>query len=380
MGYKTFVINPGSTSTKLAYFDDETKLFEANVFHDAPELLKFEHVRDQFEFRLGVILDFLKEKNIDLNGVDAIVGRGGGFHTVEGGTYEINDLMYEHTRTGVTVIDHPCMLGVPLAKALQDRFGGRAFVVDSTNIDELQDLARITGVDGYYRRSADHPLNQKGTIRKHCKEHGTRYEDGNYICCHIDGGTSITAHRKGKMIDTTCPGLGSGAFSPTRIGFLEVATVFEILKDYDMKDLAKMCTRAGGFVSYFGTSDSDYVHGLKEQGDAKADLVWRAMVYQICKNIGSMATVLEGKVDAIILCGGLMRFDDILQQIKQQCEWIAPVYSYPGEVEHEAMAAGALRVLRGEETPKVYTGVPIFTGFAWETAEERGRRMDDDVI
>lgn len=363
MSYRIFVINPGSTSTKLAYFEDENKLYEANIFHDAPELAKFGSVSDQLGFRKQMILDFLDENGIDLHGVDAIVGRGGSTAPINSGVYDINDKLLEDTRNMVTGVDHPANLGAPLACELAAEYGGRTLMVDGPKVDEFIDEARITGISGLYRGSSLHVLNLKGTARLHCEKHGIRYEDSNLIVCHIDGGMSISAHDHGRMVDGTNNALGEGPFTPTRIGALPVQPAVEYFNvDGNMK-AGDACTRSAGFVSHFGTSNSDKVHAMVESGDPEAVRVWNAMLYNICKYIGEMAVVLSGKVDAIILGGGLLRFRDIYEYIDGRCGWIAPVYEYPGEVEHEAMAAGALRVLRGEEEAQVYTGIPVWTGF-----------------
>ncbi|MBR2539617.1 MAG: butyrate kinase [Mogibacterium sp.] len=381
MSYKIFVINPGSTSTKLAYFEDEEKLFETSVFHDAPFLASLGPVRNQLGHRLGLIKDFLRENNINLTGVDAIVGRGGASMPCIGGTYEANDLLVQDNYNAVTGVDHPANLGLPLAKELQKEFGGRVFMVDSPKTDEFCDLARITGVEGIYRTSSTHALNLKGTVRMHCKKNGVRYEDGNYIVCHIDGGMTISAHDHGKMIDATNNAAGEGPFTPTRTGALPVSAVIDYYFDNANKSrigiadtnyngleesvraAREILTRNAGLTGHFGTSDSDKIHAMVEAGDAKATRVWNAMIYNICKSIGSMATVLSGKVDGIVCGGRLLRFEDLRQQIQERCSWIAPVSFYPGEVEHEAMAAGALRVLRGEEEPLEYTGKPVWSGF-----------------
>ena len=363
MSYRIFVINPGSTSTKLAYFEDEKKLYEANVFHDAPELAKFASAYDQLDFRKQMILRFLEENRIDLHGVDAVVGRGGSTAAINGGVYEINDKLLEDTRNKVTGVDHPANLGAPLARELAAEYGGIALMVDGPKVDEFIDEARITGIDGFYRGSSLHVLNLRGTARLHCERHGMKYEDSNLIVCHIDGGMSISAHDHGRMVDGTNNALGEGPFTPTRIGALPVQSAVEYFSDERNPKVGDACTRSAGFVSHFGTSDSDRVHAMVEAGDPKAVRVWKAMMYNICKGIGEMAVVLSGKVDAILLGGGLLRFNDLYEYINDRCGWIAPVYSYPGEVEHEAMAAGALRVLRGEETPQTYTGIPVWNGF-----------------
>lgn len=381
MSYKIFVINPGSTSTKLAYFEDEEKKFETNVFHDAPELARLGPVSNQLGYRLDLIRKFLKDNGIDLTGVDAIVGRGGSSMPCKSGTYEINDKLLEDTVNNVTGVEHPANLGLPLAVALQEEYGGRVFMVDNPKVDEFCDLARITGVNGIYRTSSTHALNIKGTIKMHCKRCGVRYEDGNYIVCHIDGGMTISAHERGRMIDATNNAEGEGPFTPTRTGALPVSAVINYFFDNEHKSRVgiadtgfrtleegvraakEILTHNAGLTSYFGTSNSDIIHEMVDAGDTRAVRIWDAMIYNICKAIGEMSAVLSGKVDGIVCGGGLLRFDDLQQKIRGRCEWIAPVYFYPGEVEHEAMAAGALRVLRGEEKPHEYTGEPVFTGF-----------------
>ena len=382
MAFKIFVINPGSTSTKLAYFEDENKLFETNVFHDAPELARLGSVSNQLEYRLKLIRDFLADNKIDLTGIDAIVGRGGASMPCIGGTYELNDRLLEDTLGAVTGVEHPANLGLALAKELQQEYGGRVFMVDAPKIDEFCDAARITGVAGICRTSSTHALNLKGTVRMHCKNNGVRYEDGNYIVCHIDGGMTISAHHHGRMIDATNNAAGEGPFTPTRTGALPVSAVIDYYFDNEHKSrigiedtnfagpeesiaaAREVLTHNAGLTSHFGTSNSDVIHQMVEDGDPKAVRVWDAMIYNICKSIGEMAAVLEGRVDGIVCGGGLLRFEDVREGIVRRCGWIAPVSFYPGEVEHEAMAEGALRVLRGEEEPLEYTGKPVWKGFA----------------
>ena len=381
MSYRIFVINPGSTSTKLAYFEDEEKLFETNIFQDAAFLESLGPVNSQMPYRLEMIKQFLDENGIDLHGVDAIVGRGGASMSCLGGTYEANERLISDIENRVTGVDHPANLGIPLAVALQKEYGGRVFMVDSPKTDEFCDLARVTGVPGINRTSSTHALNLKGTVRMHCKRMGVRYEDGNYIVCHIDGRMTISAHDHGRMIDATNNAQGEGPFTPTRTGALPVSGVIDYYFDNANKcgigiadtefggsgeavaAARAVLTHGAGLTGYFGTSDSNKIHALVEAGDPKAVRIWNAMIYNICKSIGAMATVLKGKVDGIVCGGGLLRFDDVQQQIRERCSWIAPAWFYPGEVEHEAMAAGALRVLRGEEEPLVYTGEPVFSGF-----------------
>lgn len=361
--YRIFIINPGSTSTKFSLFENERCLFTEDIFHDSSVLLTFPSINDQLDYRIEVIRKYLAEKHIDLHGVDAIVGRGGGCYSIEGGVYHIDERLIQDTREIKGGLYHASMLGVQMAKVLHDEFGGELLMMDPPVVDELCDLARITGVKGVYRTAISHALNLKETARRHARSIGKRYEDCNLIVCHIDGGISVTAHQNGRMIDGNNAGGGEGPFTPTRMGSMAVTDVIGALGNVSSKELKALCSQAGGFSSHFGTSNSDAVHAMVDNGDPYATRVWQAMIYQICKSIGSMAAVLEGNVDGIVLTGGLLRFDDVLSDIRRRCEWIAPVSSYPGEFEQEAMAAGALRVLTGEEAARSAPGHPVWQGF-----------------
>lgn len=361
--YRIFVINPGSTSTKLALFENNTRIFEESVFHDSSELLKFPTINDQLPYRMKVIHQFIQEHHIDMHHIDVFMGRGGSCYPVSGGIYRIDDRLIEDTKNDRGGLHHTSKLGVQMAAALQKEYGGQMFMMDPPIVDEYCDLARITGVKGVYRRAVAHVLNLKETARRHAESMGKRYEDCNFIVCHIDGGISVTAHQRGKMIDGNDAGGGEGPFTPTRMGGMAVTDVLELLKTKTPHEILLMCTEAGGLSSHFGTSDSDRVHELVEEGNSHAVHVWQAMGYQIIKYIGSMAAVLHGEVDAILLTGGLVRFDDLVGQIREGCGWIAPIYTYPGEFEMEAMAAGAVRVMTGKEEAKTYPGKPVWNGF-----------------
>lgn len=363
--YRILVINPGSTSTKLSLFEDENCLFTEDVFHDSSVLLTFPTINDQLDYRMEVVDQFLKDGHIDLTGIDAIVGRGGGCYSVEGGVYHIDEKLIQDTKEAKGGLYHSSMLGVQMANVLHQTYGGLMLMMDPPVVDELGDLARLTGVDGIYRRAVSHALNLKATARKYAASLGKKYEDCNLIVCHIDGGISITAHQNGRMIDGNDAGGGQGPFTPTRMGSMAVTDVINYLNDKTPEEMKALCSQAGGLSSYFGTSNSDTVHKMMEEGDPKATLVWKAMIYQVVKYIGAMSTVLKGKVDGIVLTGGLLRFQDVEDQIRESCGWIAPVVSYPGELEQEAMAAGALRVLRGEEEARVYPGRPVWSGFEY---------------
>lgn len=364
--YRIFVINPGSTSTKLSLFENERPLFTTDVFHDSSMLEQFPTINDQLGFRMDVVRRFLKEEQIDLSGIDAIVGRGGGCYPVSGGIYRIDERLIRDTKESRGGVLHASMLGVQMAEVLHRQYGGQMLMMDPPVVDELWDLARVTGVDGIYRKAGTHALNLKATARKHAASIGRAYEDCNFIVCHIDGGISITAHQKGRMIDGNNAGGGEGPFTPTRMGSMAVTDLLHCLETGKLEgldQLRSLCSQTGGLSSYFGTSDSDKVHKLVEEGDPKAVRVWNAMIYQVSKWIGAMSTVLKGDVDQILLTGGLLRFTDVAQQIRERCQWIAPVTVYVGEAEQEALALGALRVLRNEEEVKVYPGRPVWDGF-----------------
>ena len=364
--YSVLVINPGSTSTKLALFENRNRLFETDVFHDSAILKNFPTSNDQLDYRMQVIREFIRDNSIDLHDIDAVVGRGGGCFPVSGGIYEITDLLIEDTRSGKGGLYHSSMLGVQMAREVQKEYGGKALMMDPPVVDEYQDLARMTGVKGIYRRAICHALNLKAAARRYAEEQGRKYEDLNLIVCHFDGGITVTAHRKGRMIDGNDGGGGDGPFTPTRMGTMAVTDVLNLLYDRGKDEIRSLCSQTGGLSSHFGTSNSDTIHHLVEEGDEKACMTWNTMIYQTCKLIGSMAAVLKGDVDAIVLTGGLIRFRDVREKFSEYCSWIAPITCYPGEFEMEAMAAGALRILNGEEKLKEYTGRPVWQGFAFD--------------
>ncbi len=361
--YRILVINPGSTSTKVSLFENERSVFEKSLFHEASVLLKFPHVNDQVPFRRGVILDMLRAEGVDPAAIDAYAGRGGSACTQPGGLTAVDQRLYEDTVAAVGGSEHPAKLGVMLAWSFAQEYGRPAFTLNPTNVDEFCDYARLTGIRGIYRVSHSHVLNQKAVAEFHAGKTGRRYEDCNFIVAHIDGGITVSAHERGRMVDGNMGADGEGAFSPTRIGYVPVPQLLDYLETHPAEDVRRMCSRAGGFVDLFGTSNSDTIHALVEKGDRKATLVWNTMIYQVCKLIGEMAAVLCGKVDGILLTGGLVRFADIVEGIEARCGFIAPVSVYPGEMEQEALALPALKALRGELKPLAYTGRNVWNGF-----------------
>lgn len=364
---KILVINPGSTSTKVSLFEDNENLYTESLFHDAPELLKFPHVNDQTGFRTQVILDFLAKHNTDPHDIDVFVGRGGSAYSQPAGVTVIDERLYNDTKNAVGGSNHPAKLGVMIAYEMCTRYGGRMYTLNPTNVDELCDYARPTGIKGVYRRPQTHVLNQKGIAQLHAAKLGRAYEDCNFIVCHIDGGITITAHCHGKMIDSTEGAGGDGPFTPTRLGSIPISAICDYLDaGHTTGELRIMLSRAGGFVSHFGTSNSDTVHERIDEGDRYSKLIWDTMCYQLCKSIGAMSTVLKGKVDAILLTGGLVRFEDLVEFVKDSCSFIAPIETYPGEVEQETMAEAAYKAATGETEARVYSGRPVFTGFDFE--------------
>jgi len=361
--YKLLIINPGSTSTKISLFENEKELFQRSQFHDAPVLLQFPHVNGQVPFRYQVILDMLQEEGVDPAEIDVFVGRGGSAHTQLSGVTVIDQRLYDDTEAAVGGSEHAAKLGVMLAWKFAQAYHKPAYTLNPTNVDEYCDWARLTGIRGLYRTPHSHVLNPKAVAEAHAEALGRPIEECSFIVAHIDGGVTVSAHCRGRMIDGTMGADGEGPFAPTRIGSVPVLALLDYIEAHSIDDVRRMCSRSGGFVSLFGTSNSDTVHAMVEQGDKKAVLVWQTMIYQICKHIGAMSAVLSGKVDAILLTGGLMRFDDITAGIRERCGWIAPIHVYPGEMEQEAMAFPVLKVLRGQAEARIYSGKDVWQGF-----------------
>ncbi|KXB63418.1 MULTISPECIES: butyrate kinase [Olsenella] len=363
--YRILVINPGSTSTKVGVFDGETEVLTKTVAHEASKLAEFAGISEQLPYRLETIEAALAEGGVDLATVDAFVGRGGGLLPLPGGTYRIDDVLLDHATRGANGVQHPAQLGPQIARRLADASGKPAFAVNPPDTDELCDEARMTGIRGVYRHVHLHALNLKETAIRHARSMGRRYEDCNFVVCHIGGGISVSAHRGGRMIDGFDIVGGEGMMAPTRCGGVPVAEVLNYLEaGHDVREARALCMKTGGFVDLLGTSDAIEVTRRVAAGDEAARRAWEALLYQLDKSIASMAGALGGKVDGILLGGGMVHNADLVRSVEEGCGWIAPVSAYPGEFELEAMAAGAIRVLDGEEEAKTYTGIPTFQGFA----------------
>jgi butyrate kinase len=362
--YRIFAINPGSTSTKIALYENDRELFAVSVSHDAARLREFPEISDQFPYRKETILGELAKSNISLQGIDAFVGRGGGLVGLEGGTYTIDETLLHHARIGFTV-KHPATLGSQLAHDFSTTYGGQAFVVNPPDVDEFDLIARVSGLSDVARESRGHPLNQKEVAIRYATGIGRRYEDLNLVISHIGGGVSVTAHRKGRMVDSTDVINGDGPMAPTRAGAIPATAIMRMCYSgaYSEKQMYDRITKTGGLVDHLGTSEVTEILKRIDNGDTHAKLIYDAMIYQIGKNIGAYATVLKGDVDAILLTGGIARDAYLVEEITRMVTYIAPVKVYAGEFEMEALAGGAFRVLAGREQPKAYTGVPVWNGF-----------------
>lgn len=362
--YRVIVLNPGSTSTKVSLYEDDKQNFSESIDHPASELASFVNIVDQLPYRKQIIAEMFDKRGFDPGSADAYAAICTGLLSMVGGTFEVNDKMYEHGQIGPGS-KHPGNLGPLLAKDFADEFGGRAFVVDASSVDEFQEEARMTGFAELFRTSRGHPLNQRAVARRYSLDCGKAYEELNIIVAHLGGGISIGAHCKGKMVDNVDSTRGEGRMAPTRTGTAPLADVVELCFSgkYTEKEMLLMIMKTGGWVAHLGTSDARVVEKKIENGDQYAALIYRTTAYQIAKDIAAMAAVMKGSVDAIILTGGVAYSEMMTSMIRERVEFIAPVKLYPGEYEMDALAAGAIRVLKGEEEPKYYTGEPVFPGF-----------------
>lgn len=353
--FRVLSINPGSTSTKIAIYDNESQTFEHTLRHSNEEIEKFGSVIEQYEFRKNVIVDALKANGFETSSLDAVVGRGGLLKPVEGGTYSVNDKMIEDLKIGARG-QHASNLGAIIAKEIAGEINVNAYIVDPVVVDEMESLARLSGLNGFERLSRFHALNQKAVARRISEKLGKAYSETNLIVAHMGGGVTVGAHKEGRIIDVNDGLCGEGPFSPERVGGMPVDHVINLCFSgkHSEAEIRKMMVGKGGFVSYLGTSDGREVSAMVESGDEKAKLVYEAMAYQVAKEIASNAAVLCGKVDAIILTGGLAYDKMLVSWISERVKFIAPVEVVPGEDEMIALTQGVLRVLNGQESPKEY--------------------------
>lgn len=353
---KILAINPGSTSTKIAVFEGENQIFVKNLKHTTEELEAFNSIADQYEFRELAILNELRENNIDVASVEFVIGRGGLIKPIQSGVYRVNDLMLEHLRMGYNG-EHACNLGGLIADSIAKAIGvNESYIADPVVVDELIDVARVAGHPLYERKSIFHALNQKAIARTYAKNVGKKYEELNLIVAHLGGGVSIGAHEKGQVIDVNQALDGEGPFSPERSGTLPMNQVISYCFSgkYTLEEMKKMIVGKGGYVGYFGVNDAYEIEKRALAGDEKAKLIEDAMAYQISKAIGAQAATLKGKVDAILITGGIAYGKPIVSKIRERIEWIAPIEVFPGEDEMKAMAFNAMLVINGEMQPKEY--------------------------
>jgi butyrate kinase len=353
---RILAINPGSTSTKIAVYHNEDPIFVKNIKHSNDDLDKYESIVEQLPFRKQLIIDELNEAEISEDHVKAVVGRGGLVKPIESGVYEVNEAMIADLKNP-PMGEHASNLGGLIAKDIANTLpGAKAYITDPVVVDELSDVARISGHPAFQRKSIFHALNQKAVARQHAQQLLKKYEDLNLIVVHLGGGVTVGAHQRGWVVDVNQGLDGEGPFSPERSGTLPVGDLVKACFSgkYTEKEIKKMITGKGGLVAYLDTNNAYDVEQRVKAGDEYAKLIYSSMAYQVSKSIGSMAAVLKGDIDGILITGGIAHDKWFTKQIIEHVERLAPVYIYPGEDEMRALSMNALRVLKGEITPKVY--------------------------
>lgn len=356
MSYKILVINPGSTSTKIGVYEDETLLFEETLRHSTEEISQYASIVDQKDFRKKLIVDILAANHFDIKSLNVIVGRGGLLKPIPGGTYPVSAALLHDLVIGKQG-QHASNLGGILAKEIGDELGVPSYIVDPVVVDELEPSARYSGVPELPRISIFHALNQKAVAKRYAKEHNVPYDSLNLIVVHMGGGVSVGAHKNGKVIDVNNTLDGDGPFSPERSGGVPAGQLIKLCfsGEYTQSEIYKKINGKGGLNAYLGTNDMREVTKMAfEAGNKEAENVFHAFTYQVSKEVGAMAAVLAGKVDQIILTGGIAYSEKIVEEIKEKISFISAITVYPGEDELLALAQGALRVLNGEEKALEY--------------------------
>ncbi len=354
--FRILVINPGSTSTKLAIYEDENEVLNQTVRHSAAELSGFEKITDQYKFRKGVIESFLSMNGYPANSFSAIIGRGGLLRPIEGGVYEVNESMLLDLKAAKNG-EHASNLGALIAYELAKTVQIDAYIADPVVVDEMMDIARISGHPDISRRSIFHALNQKAIARQLAEKIGKRYDDSHLIIVHMGGGISVGAHKDGRVIDVNNALDGDGPFTPERSGTVPLTGLIDLCFSgkYTYDEIKKLIKGKGGLVSYLGTNDAQEVQKMMKSGNNNAAVIYSAMAFQISKWIGKMSAALDFEVDAIGLTGGIAYDKEyIVPWIKERVSFIAPVYVFPGGDEERALALSALRVLRNEEKLRIY--------------------------
>ena len=351
---RLLIINPGSTSTKIAVFEDETPLFTESIVHTPEELAPFEHVAEQYEFRKELIVKTLENHGVGLDTLTGIVSRGGLLTPIRAGAYEVNDDMVWQL-VNRPQNEHASNVGAMIARALSVEYGIPAFIYDGITVDELDPINKITGLPVFRRKGMGHNLNTRAAAMRYAKESGKAYKDITVIVAHLGGGISVNLHHGGRIVDFISD--EEGPFSPERSGGLPMFDVIKMCYDgeHNYNSMMKLVKRQGGLMAHLGTTDSREVQKMVDAGDEHAKLIFDAMALNIAKNIAKCAPYVKGKVDAILLTGGIAYSAYITSYIREHVEFIAPVVVYPGEDEMLSLALGGLRVLRGEETAATFT-------------------------
>jgi len=357
MSYRVLAINPGSTSTKIAVFEDQRPLFEKTLRHDPAELDKFGGIIEQYDFRKNLVMEAMLENHVDPASLNAAVGRGGLLRPVSGGTMKICPALLRDLKDpALWGRIHASNLGAFIANAVSEELHIPAFIVDPVVVDEFEDIARISGIPEIERKSLFHALNIRYISRLLANEMGIKPERANQIGVHMGGGISVAAIKGGRVVDVNNALLGMGPFSPQRAGALPIGDLLDLAYsgEYSKKELSSYLTKTAGLMAYLGTDSGIEVNKRIAEGDKKAELILKAMCYQVAKEIGASAAVLCGKVDAIFLSGGLVYNSFIVDEITARVGFIAPIHLYPGEKEMEALCQGGIRVLSGLEEAMEY--------------------------
>lgn len=350
---RILVLNPGSTSTKIAVYEDSEPLFVKTVTHTREELAPYRRVADQYDFRRGVLMACLNDHGISLESLDAVVSRGGLPGPILGGAYAVNEDMVWQLKNR-PYGDHASNIGALIAYAVSREMGIPAYIYDGITVDEMDEINKITGLPSMRRSGFSHTLNTRAAARRWAQEHHRAYGEITVIVAHLGGGITINLHTGGHIADVVSD--DEGPFSPERTGGLPMFSLIDLCYSgqYTREEMSRLVNRKGGLNAYFGTTDSRKVEELYKKGDETARLVYDAMALGIAKNIGKLAPYVNGKVDAVILTGGIAHSSIITEQIRDRISFLAPVEVYPGEDEMQALADGCLRVLCGKETARSY--------------------------
>ncbi len=351
---KILAINPGSTSTKFAIYEGTKPLFEQTLRHTAEQIERFEHVADQMAWRKELVIEGIRERGFEVKDLEAVVGRGGLVKPIKGGVYTVNDALCKDCREAVH--EHASNLGALLARSIADEVGVHSYIVDPVVVDEFDDVARVSGIPEFPRTSIFHALNSKAIAKRHAKVTGRRYEDIKVVVVHMGGGVSVSAHRGGRVVDTTNALSGSGTFSPERAGAIEPLSLIEACYSgkYSFEEMNHLLVGHGGLLAHLGINSMYDATQAALAGDKDAKMVVDAFCYNVAKDIGAMSTIFAGRPDAILLTGGIANNTNIVAWISERVSWISDVVVYPGEDELGALVSGVLEVEEEGAEPQVY--------------------------